>query len=388
MEVLNDNLYAWVEEFDTNTILQAEKLSRLPILAGPVALMPDAHVGMGATVGSVIATKNAIIPAAVGVDLGCGMIAIRTSLMSEDLPEDLDKFMPEVERSIPAGVGRGHSEATKGASEWFDKHGIPGSLDTKQKKTAMTQMGSLGSGNHFFEVCLDESDKVWLVLHSGSRGVGNTLAQNHIRIAKSDFKSWVSGEYDLEDKDLAWFIEETPQFDAYISDMLWSQDYALANRNLMMQSVLKNFFNFVGTGKVEQEINCHHNFCQRETHGDHSVWVTRKGAIQAKDTDWGVIPGSMGAETYIVKGTGNPLSWNSCSHGAGRTMSRSKAKTLFTKEDLVELMGDRVWNKDSAAALIDEIPLSYKDINKVMEAQKDLVEVQYKLHQILNYKGQ
>lgn len=386
MERVNDKLLNWASDIEQDTLLQAAKTARLPIVEGHVALMPDAHFGMGATVGSVIPTKNAVIPAAVGVDIGCGMIATSTSLHAADLPEDLDRFLPIAEQVVPAGVGQGHGEATKRSDHWFAIRGeAPGKdLVKGVMETARKQFGSLGSGNHFFEVCLDENDAVWLVLHSGSRGVGNKLAMAHIGTAKRLAKEL---GLKLEDQDLAYFTDDQPEFRAYIADMLWAQEYAMGNRAAMNDAAVAAFIEFVGQGRVVDTINCHHNFTQLETHDGDDLWVTRKGAIKADKGDRGVIPGSMGTKSYIVSGKGNPLSWNSCSHGAGRRMSRSKAKKTFTVDDLRAQMGDRAWLEGKAESLLDEIPSSYKDIDVVMEDQKDLVEVEHTLRQVLNFKG-
>ena len=381
-----NNVRSWASDIDGETIVQAERTARLPILAGPVALMPDAHVGIGATVGSVVATKDAVIPSAVGVDIGCGMIAVRTDLNASHLPDDLSVLMPEIERSIPAGAGMGHSASTKAADAWFAKHGMPETVsgDSKLSSTALTQFGSLGGGNHFFEVCLDEDDTVWVVLHSGSRGVGNKLGTMHIKVAE---RLAEAASIPLEDKALAWLQAGTPEFDAYIRDMLWAQEYAFGNRTAMMDSALKAIFRQLGMGSEAGRINCHHNFCQQEHHGGQSVWVTRKGAIKADMGDWGVIPGSMGAQTFIVSGKGHPGAYTSCSHGAGRKMSRGEAKRRFTTDDLTRQMTGVTWNSDRASSLVDEIPSSYKDINQVMADQQDLVEVHGVLRQILNFKG-
>ncbi len=391
MYEVNDNLFSWASILDDNTRLQAERISRLPILAGPVALMPDAHLGIGATVGSVIATEGSIIPSAVGVDIGCGMGAIRFDLVSSDLPDALEPFLDTLNQIIPAGVGQGHDKSSyhygKAFNRWLKKYPFSAGSDQKIRAKASEQFGSLGSGNHFFEICLDEDDHVWLVLHSGSRGPGNMLAQGHIKKARNDFKNWVEGDYDLEDKDLAWFLEGTPEFDSYVADLLWAQAYAFGNRTEMMVSARDAFLEFVGKGAALMDVNCHHNFARQEMHNDKKVWVTRKGAISASPNDWGIIPGSMGARSFIIKGRGNSSSWNSCSHGAGRVMSRSQAKREFTEQDLKSQMGDRTWLSGSAKSLIDEIPSAYKDIDQVMEDQKDLVEIKHTLHQILNYKG-
>lgn len=386
MERINDKLMSWAVDHDGETIAQASRAASLDIVKGHVALMPDAHVGIGATIGSVIPTEGAVIPAAVGVDLGCGMIAVRTDLAAEHLPDDLGPLLSEIERSVPAGVGRGFESAatSRAGTAWVAAHQPPSELSEKQLGKAVKQFGSLGSGNHFVEVCLDETDTVWVVLHSGSRGIGNELAGTHIKRAKADAKAAMT---QLPDPDLAYFVEGTPQFDAYIADMLWAQDYALGNREQMMDAVLNQLFRDVGAGHEKHRINCHHNFCARERHGDHDLWITRKGAIRATEGDWGVIPGSMGTRSYVVRGKGNPLSWQSCSHGAGRRMSRSQAKRTFTEESLTEVMGDRTWLAGKATALLDEHPLSYKDIDVVMAAQEDLVQVHAVLRQVLNYKG-
>ena len=388
MEKINDRLLVWASEVDDGTIRQAEKTARLPIVRGHVALMPDAHVGIGATVGSVIPTSDAIIPAAVGVDIGCGMIAAELDLTAAQLPDSLGPLMPKIERSVPAGVGRANEVASHRGSQWLKKNEPRTRLSNELQKKALMQFGTLGSGNHFLEVCLDERDHVWLVLHSGSRGVGNILATQHIDRAKKLAKAL--GQYH-EDPALASFLEGTEEFDHYITDMLWAQDYALANREQMMDRALNEFIKFVGKGREVRRINCHHNFTQRETHildGEPTkLWITRKGAIKADTGDFGVIPGSMGTRSYIVKGSGNPLSWNSCSHGAGRRMSRTAAKQKFTAKDLAREMDGKVWLHDKASSLVDEIPSAYKDIDQVMADQSDLVEVQHVLHQILNYKG-
>ncbi len=381
---VNDKLWNWASEIDEGTLLQAAKTSRLPIVAGHVALMPDAHVGIGATVGSVIPTENAVIPAAVGVDIGCGMIAVQTDLTASQLPDDLTRFIGEVERAIPAGVGQGHGRASRTAETWMATNKSRISLTVKQEATAATQFGSLGSGNHFFEICLDETDQVWVVLHSGSRGIGNQLAKGHIGLARNKATEQA---LKLEDPDLAYFIQGTDEFEAYIRDMTWAQDYAMANRSAMMDSALRAFFSFVGTGDEVDRINCHHNFTQREVHDGRQLWITRKGAIKAATDDRGVIPGSMGTRSYIVRGKGSALSYNSCSHGAGRRYSRSKAKKEFTVADLAEQMKGKTWLSDRGLALLDEIPSAYKDIDQVMADQADLVEVLHTLSQVLNYKG-
>lgn len=385
MRNVTDNLRVWGSDIEPGTINQALKTARLPILAGPVALMPDAHVGIGATVGSVIATESAVIPSAVGVDIGCGMIAAELDVTASQLPDDLGPLLGRVAGVVPAGVGQGHDDrASSAGSNWLRRNPAASNITFQQFATAARQFGTLGSGNHFFEVCLDERDRVWVVLHSGSRGIGNQLAQGHIRQARQLARDL---ERRLEDPDLSWFVEGTDEFRAYTADMLWAQDYAAANRQQMMDAALAEVIGFIGHGAETFRVNCHHNFCQREQHAGRQVWVTRKGAIQADAGRFGVIPGSMGTRSYIVRGRGNPDSWNSCSHGAGRRHSRGAAKRLFTVEDLAVQMAGKTWQADRAAALVDEIPAAYKDIDQVMADQADLVEVVHTLRQVLNYKG-
>jgi len=384
VNIVTDKLRSWASIIDEGTLEQALRASRLSIVEDPIALMPDAHLGAGATIGSVIATRSAIIPAAVGVDLGCGMIAVETDLGGEHLPDNLELYLPQVARDIPAGVGKGHANISDAAREWMATHPPASELSEKQVQTALEQFGSLGSGNHFFEVCLDDTDTVWLILHSGSRGIGNQLAVGHIRKAKQVIEH---AGLVLEDRDLAYLMQDTPEFNEYIGDMLWSQQYAYDSRAQMMDTALRGFFRFVGFGKEDRRINCHHNYAVQETHNGVKLWVTRKGAIRAGLTDWGLIPGSMGAKSYIVKGKGNPLSYFSCAHGAGRAMSRTQAKKLHTEDDLREMMAGKVWNFKDAKQLLDEIPTAYKDIDQVMKDQDDLVEVHHVLRQVLNYKG-
>src|SRR5256714_6452277 len=346
--------------------------------------MPDAHVGIGATVGSVIPTSGAVIPAAVGVDIGCGMIAVETDLTASQLPDDIDRFQPMVAKAVPAGLGKWHAQATRAAEEWFVANPTPRDLGELGRR-ARDQFGTLGSGNHFFEVCLDERDATWIVLHSGSRGVGNKLATQHIEKARALAKQLELG---LEDRDLAYFTQGQPEFEAYLADLLWAQAYALGNREQMMDAALGAFFGFVGSGAERRRINCHHNFTALETHDGRDLWITRKGAIRADVTDHGVIPGSMGTRSYIVRGKGSAASYTSCSHGAGRRLSRSQARKRFTVDDMAaQMTNTKSWQRDAAADLIDEIPAAYKDIDAVMADQDDLVEIEHTLHQILNYKG-
>jgi RNA-splicing ligase RtcB len=410
-ETISPRLISWATDLEQQTIDQAHRTAALPIITGHVALMPDAHIGMGATIGSVVPTTSAIIPSAVGVDVGCGMAAALLDLCADDLPQSLDGLLGPIEKAVPAGVGQGHQKGSKGSragDRWFEKNGMPDTVTGDLAKKAVKQFGSLGSGNHFFEVCLDEKDRVWLFLHSGSRGVGNTLAQRHISRAKNLARHVPDAPRDL---DLAWFLHGTKEFDAYISDMLWAQSYAFANRETMLDSAVETFTKFVRKGRdgrvvsggtesnpmgrrhwiEKQRINCHHNYAAVESHQVNGewkdLWITRKGAIKAGRGDLGLIPGSMGTKSYVVRGLGNPLSWNSCSHGAGRLMSRADAKRRHTTADLRAQMGDRVWQSSKADALLDEIPSAYKDIDQVMANQTDLVEVVHTLRQILNYKG-
>jgi len=378
-------LLSWASDIEPDTVEQAARTARLPFVVGHVALMPDAHVGVGATVGSVIPTQGAIVPAAVGVDIGCGMVATETDLAASDLPESLAALMPLVERRIPAGLGKGHGAVLDGTEQRLAALGMPASdLDTKQTKTVAEQFGTLGSGNHFVEVCLDERDRVWTVLHSGSRGIGNQLATRHINAAKKLAKAWF---IPLEDPDLAYLVQGTPEFTAYVRDMLWAQRYAMASRQQMAEAAAASLFEVVGRGAVVRTINCHHNFTQQEHHHGKDVWVTRKGAIKADVGDEGVIPGSMGTRSYVVRGKGNPSSYHSCSHGAGRRMSRGQARKALSVQSLTEAMADRTWNADKAEVLLDEHPSAYKDIDVVMADQSDLVEVQHTLRQVFNYKG-
>lgn len=380
-----DNVLVWASELEEEALQQTLRTSRLPFVEGHVALMPDAHFGMGATVGSVIPTKGAIIPAAVGVDIGCGMIACKTSLRAADLPDTLDTLMPLIEARIPAGVGKGREwDNSVNVEQYLGGWSEGTELTSKQKGTAITQFGTLGSGNHFVEVCLDETDDVWVVLHSGSRGIGNQLASKHIDVAKGIMKKMFIR---LEDPDLAYFVEGTEEFQRYISDLLWGQRYAAGNREVMMDQALKSLFEVVGYGREFNRINCHHNYTQKENHNGKNVWLTRKGAIRAGVGDLGVIPGSMGTRSYIVSGLGNTSSYSSCSHGAGRLMSRSAAKRDLDLDTFIASMEGKTWNSDRAASLLDESPLSYKPIDVVMNDQKDLVKIEHELRQVFNYKG-
>ena len=385
------NLLVWGSgNMDANTYEQAENAASLPFLAGTMALMPDAHFGYGVPVGTVLPTKGAIIPYAVGVDIGCGMAAVKLDINASQLPDSLDGLMGYVAPAIPAGNGKeqkiiGEPVHVGNAIGFWSGSEVTSKLQSK----VIDQCGTLGGGNHFFEVCLDENDQVWIVLHSGSRGIGNILATHHIKIAKGLMKQWF---IELDDPNLAYLVENSTEFKNYIADMLWAQEYAQLNRDTMLDRGYDSFRSWLmdSGGPVVSErdrINCHHNFTQRENHHGQNMWITRKGAIKADVGDRGIIPGSMGAKSFIVEGRGNPASYSSCSHGAGRVLSRKKAKELFDTSDLATAMEGRVWNNDRAESLLDEIPMAYKDIDEVMAAQSDLVTVVHTLRQIFNYKG-
>lgn len=368
---------------DDNTRAQAEMIASMPFVWPHVALMPDAHLGIGATVGSVVPTDRAIIPAAVGVDIGCGMIAIRTQFTSMDLPDKLGPVHGMIREAIPAGVGEGHEDFK--THRLLHKLGSPTVTFTqKDSNTALRQMGTLGSGNHFVELSLDREDRVWVVVHSGSRGIGNMLARHHIQKAKNLMEAlWI----ELPDKDLAYFVEGTPEFDAYWQDLVWAQGYARLNREVMASAVVRILGEVIRPVDPELTVNCHHNYTQREHHFGRNLLVSRKGAISARKDEWGVIPGSMGDLSYIVKGLGHVGSLTSSPHGAGRQLSRSAAKRTLSVDDLKSRMEGKTWNDRSADALVDEHPDAYKPIDQVMEDAKELVTPVYELTQFLNYKG-
>jgi tRNA-splicing ligase RtcB (3'-phosphate/5'-hydroxy nucleic acid ligase) len=364
----------------------ARNVASLPFVFKHVALMPDVHLGKGVLVGSVIATKEAIVPAAVGVDLGCGMTAIKTPFTSEKLDGKLKKIRLDLEAQIPVGFEE-NKQISKAATNWqgwrnFKElhRGVRG-LETK----ATRQLGSLGSGNHFIEVCIDTENYVWLMLHSGSRNIGNKLAQCHIDTAKDLAKLAQIG---LPDRDLAYFVAGTPEFAAYWRDLQWAQDYAKTNREVMMTRLMQVVDRHLNGGKRSRPlltIDCHHNYAEKEMHFEEEVYVTRKGAVRARVDDYGIIPGSMGTKSYIVKGKGNAQSFCSCSHGAGRIMSRSMAKNTYTLDDLITQTSGVECRKD--AELLDEIPAAYKSIDQVMTNQADLVEVVATLKQVVCIKG-
>jgi tRNA-splicing ligase RtcB (3'-phosphate/5'-hydroxy nucleic acid ligase) len=391
MYQVNDKIITFLppESIEPQAKAQLENIAEMPFVFRHVAVMPDCHLGKGATVGSVIATKGAIIPAAVGVDVGCGMVAVRTKFFAKDLPDNLDALRNGIERRIPLGAGAGNSRLTDTAEERIDELSAAATQDyDKVDKNWRKALGTLGSGNHFIELCLDEDDQVWVVLHSGSRGIGNRLATKHIKVAQ---RLMDQQAVDLKDRDLAFLTENTPEFEAYMTDLLWAQDFARLNREEMMDRVLKELsYAFFGEDGHQPEIeieriNCHHNFSQQEQHFGSTVWVTRKGAIQMKKNQKGIIPGSMGTRSYIVSGLENPFAFNSAPHGAGRRFSRGEAKRRFTMEDLERAMGDISFRHSKS--LIDEIPQAYKDIDEVMENSKELVHVDHVLRQVVNIKG-
>ena len=371
---------------------QLQNAARLPVVFKHIAAMPDVHFGIGATVGSVIPTLHAIIPAAVGVDIGCGMMAARLSLASDQLDEkSLRKTFDQISRDVPVGFGQHNDRDVRDhAAKRFKKQlslilgRHPGIQKRKGKNTSWAhQLGTLGGGNHFIEVCLDEAGRAWVMLHSGSRGIGNAIGTYFIELAKRDAER---NQLRLPDRDLAYFPEGARHFDDYVEAVGWAQDYARANREEMMDLVLEAMRRHLPAFQVTgAAVNCHHNYVERERHYGEDVWLTRKGAIRARAGDLGIIPGSMGARSYIVRGKGSPESFHSCAHGAGRRMSRNMAQKNFKVEDLVRQTQGVVCRKDKG--VLDEIPGAYKNIDEVMANQSDLVEVVHTLKQVLCVKG-
>ncbi|MBD1807323.1 RtcB family protein [Microcoleus sp. FACHB-SPT15] len=364
----------------------AKNVASLPFVFKHVALMPDVHLGKGALVGSVVATKDAVIPAAVGVDVGCGMSAIKTPFVAEQLEGKLKQIRLDIEAAIPVGFNQNKDveKAVANWQGWRDFKELHSGVQSLEGK-AMKQMGSLGGGNHFIEVCLDTENAVWLMLHSGSRHIGNMLAQNHISTAKQLAKL---ADTTLPDPDLAYFVAGTPEFTAYWRDLQWAQNYARFNRDVMMGRFQRIVEKHLAGGKPTKpllSVNCHHNYAEKEVHFGEDVYVTRKGAVRAREEDYGIIPGSMGTKSFIVKGKGNHDSYCSCSHGAGRLMSRNKAKKHFSLDDLVEQTQGIECRKDEG--VLDEIPGAYKPIDEVMANQSDLVEVVATLKQVVCVKG-
>lgn len=388
MERLSARLLSWASLIDERTLAQAHTTARMPFIHPHLALMPDAHLGKGATVGSVIPTLGAIIPAAVGVDIGCGMIAVRTQFTRSDLDgRELAELREQIERAIPLSAGRYNRKVVATAEpriaeleQLAEKNGFD---PAQYAGNWRLQLGTLGSGNHFIEVSVDELDRVWLFLHSGSRGVGNKIATHHIGVAQRLAKQWW---IELPDPDLAYLVEGTPEFTRYIRELRWAQHFALLNREEMMDRVIRQVSEFLGTPVEEQErINCHHNFTESEKHYGKQVWVSRKGAIQADTGRPGLIPGSMGTASYVVEGLGDPQSLNSSPHGAGREYSRSAARRTFTYEQLRAAMAGIEFRDTDA--FIDEIPQAYKPIDRVMADAASLVSIRHTLRQIVNVKG-
>ncbi|MGH3742572.1 MAG: RtcB family protein [Micromonosporaceae bacterium] len=385
MEKISKRLLNWASILEPKTRRQAELASEMPFIFPHLALMPDAHLGKGVTVGSVIPTMRAVMPAAVGVDIGCGMIAVRTQYVLEELGGlDRSALRVSIENAVPVSAGAYNTELTSTAKERVTQLESKARVDYDQVAgNWRLQLGTLGSGNHFIEVTADEQGRVWLFLHSGSRGIGNKIAMKHIKVAQRLMERyWIS----LPDPDLAYLAEGTDEFWAYIRDLNWAQTFALLNREEMMDRVVACFSEWVGAPVQESErINCHHNFTQREKHFGRDVWLSRKGAIEARPGQPGLIPGSMGTASYVVTGKGNPLSLNSSPHGAGRNYSRTAARKTFTREQLREAMvGIEYRDTD---AFLDEIPQAYKDIDQVMADAAELVEIQHTLRQIVNVKG-
>lgn len=382
----------FTRDIEPQAYQQLANIASLPIVHGHIAAMPDVHLGKGATVGSVIPTRNAIIPAAVGVDIGCGMNAVRLSLKAWQLPDNLRKLRGEIEDRVPVGFNahkwdNSRDRACKSLSGDLDRilgqHPAIGRMMKNIGKTWVCQMGSLGGGNHFIEVCLDENQDVWVMLHSGSRGIGNNIGQYFIGLARKDMGQHL---HQLPDKDLAYFSEGNPHFDDYVFAVHWAQDYAMQNRREMMKLVVDALrVHLPDFDLTAEAINCHHNYVAIEQHLGHKLYITRKGAIRAGAGELGIIPGSMGAKSYIVRGKGNPESFCSCAHGAGRRMSREQAKKRFQREDLERQTKGVECRKDKG--VIDEIPAAYKDIDEVMANQTDLVEIVHTLKQVLCVKG-
>lgn len=376
-------------DIEDEALKQAKNLARLPFInSNGVALMPDVHAGKGSTIGSVIATDKAIIPAAVGVDIGCGMNAVRLSLKASDLPDNLSVIRGQIERDVPLGAGGAHQRDDIVDENFIRVRNLgdtPKSLPSISPITkAARQLGTLGSGNHFIELCIDENQDVWIMLHSGSRGIGNMIGSYFIEKAKRRMEQYF---IHLPDGDLAYLPEDTDDFKEYMDAVEWAQNYALENRKVMMEAVIAALRRHIPVefAITQEAINCHHNYVARENHFGRNLWVTRKGAIRAREGDLGIIPGSMGQRSYIVRGKGNLDSYCSCSHGAGRKMSRAQARKTFTVDDLKAQTAGVECRKDDA--VVDEIPGAYKDIDQVMEHQRDLVEVVHVLKQVVCIKG-
>jgi len=386
----------WTPQLEPQARRQLENVASLPIVHGHIAAMPDVHSGIGATVGSVIPTRAAIIPAAVGVDIGCGMNAVRLSLHASDLPTSLGKIRGAIERDVPVGFdmhesakGRGGSREEKaramrrGLAKIVERNPQIEQMQKDFRETWVRQLGTLGGGNHFIEVCLDESQAVWVMLHSGSRGIGNVIGRHFIERARREMEK---RDVHLPDRDLAWLAQGTPAFDEYVEAVHWAQDYATQNRAEMMEAILEAIGRHLPPLRVVGEvISCHHNYVAREKHFGEDLLVARKGAIRAGVGELGIIPGSMGARSFIVRGKGNPESLCSCAHGAGRRMSRTEAKRRFSAADVARQTEGVECRKDSG--VVDEIPQAYKDVEEVMANQSDLVDVVHTLKQVVCVKG-
>jgi len=387
MEQITKRLWNWASILDPETRAQAQLASTMPFIYPHLALMPEAHSGKGATVGSVIPTLGAIMPAAVGVDIGCGMIAVRTQFFDTDLPTDRKPLREAIERAVPLLAGKYNTEITATAAPRIQKLSTlaheAGFDPGERSPNWQLQLGTLGSGNHFIEVSLDEENRVWLFLHSGSRGVGNKIAMAHIQVAQEYCaRHWIR----LPDNDLAYLVEGTVEFDRYISELRWAQTFALLNREEMMDRVIQQFEHWVGVPITASErVNCHHNYTEQETHFGKEVWLSRKGAIDASAGVAGLVPGSMGTRSYVVEGKGNRLSLNSSPHGAGREYSRSRARKAFTRAQLDTAMEGIEWRHTDS--FLDEIPAAYKDIDVVMDDSQDLITIRHTLRQIINVKG-
>ena len=402
-QVISDGLAPvkiWATDLDEGTLQQLKNLGTLPFIHKHVAVMPDAHWGMGSTVGSVIPTIKAIVPAAVGVDIGCGMMAHRLNMTADQLPDSLGHVRSMIEAAIPHGRTDNGGRNDRGAwgeppeavqKIWakltdarFAQHIEPYVLGRRNPERGVRQLGTLGTGNHFIELCTDLENGVWLMLHSGSRGVGNTIGSHFIAEAKEQMAIW---HIELPDANLAYIPEESYLFAPYWNALSWAQDYAMCNRQIMMDFAVKAVGTALGRElhSTELAVNCHHNYVALEHHYGRNVYVTRKGAVRARAGDLGIIPGSMGARSFIVRGLGNPESFDSCSHGAGRRMSRGEAKRTFTTSDLAAQTAGVECRKD--ADVIDEIPAAYKDIQQVMDNQSDLVEIVHTLKQVVCVKG-
>lgn len=380
----------WTNDIEEHAVQQLLNVAQLPFIHKHVSAMPDAHSGIGATIGSVIATKGAIIPAAVGVDIGCGMLAVQTTLSANDIDDkSLKQVYDQICRDVPVGRGEHGDRGFVSYAKTFnddlqlilDKH--PSINDSRNSLKWTKQLGTLGSGNHFIEICLDEVNQVWVMLHSGSRGIGNQIGKYFIELARQDMRKWF---INLPDKDLAYLPEGTEHFDDYIEAVSWAQNYAWHNRQCMLDLIIKAMQRYLPSFKIIDEVvNCHHNYVAHENHFNENVYVTRKGAIRAREGEYGIIPGSMGAKSFIVRGKGEKESFCSCSHGAGRKMSRTEAGKRFTTQDLEQQTSGVVCRKDTG--VIDEIPGAYKNIDDVMNNQLDLVEVVHTLKQIACIKG-